>query len=221
MTPNRYSITLTGVSPLLLHHDNLAWSGFMQHWMKDPNNKTTSVPGDDRSPAFTWIGCLYEDAGQVVIPSDNLMTVLREGGKRCPTGKRQGTFKSQTQSGILVNEASWPLIGAKGAIPIAPIKALIEVPEFEKHEAAALSLGFELFSKRAKIGKAKHVRVRPRFDMWSCSGTMTVLDEMITKDVLQNILTFAGRYAGIGDWRPSSPMSPGRFGTFTATVEQA
>jgi len=64
------------------------------------------------------------------------------------------------------------------------------------------------------------VRVRPRFDNWSCGGTVTVFDDMITTDVLKNILTFAGTYAGLGDWRPSSPKSPGPFGKFTAEVKQ-
>jgi hypothetical protein len=77
-----------------------------------------------------------------------------------------------------------------------------------------------LFVKRARIGNAKHVRVRPRFDSWSVSGTLTVLDDSITTDVLERILTHAGAYAGVGDWRPSSPKSPGPFGRFTSTVKE-
>ena len=148
------------------------------------------------------------------------MTVLREGGKRCPTGKGQTTFKSQTQSGLVVDQSSWSLLVANGAeIPYTPIKALINESGFDLHELQAQELGFSLFVKRAKIGQAKHVRVRPRFDQWSCQGTITVFDEMITTEVLKNILTFAGNYAGMGDWRPSSPKSPGPWGKFTATIK--
>lgn len=221
MDTRRYHVTLTGETPLLLHHDNLPWAEVMRRWSLDPGNKATSVAGDDRSPAWRWIGSLYVDAGRCAVPSDNLMTVLREGGKRCPTGRGQATFKAQTQSGILVDQAAWPLAVAGAEVPYAPIKALIGEADFELHEMAVSDLGFSLFVKRAKIGQAKHVRVRPRFDQWETAGTMTVFDAMITRQVLQNILTFAGAYAGLGDWRPSSPKSPGPFGKFTAVVKEA
>ena len=218
MIARQYEVRIHGETPLLLHNDNLEWAEVMKRWALEPDNRKNSVAGDDRSPAFRWIGCLYVDGGKVVIPADNLMTVLREGGKKCPTGKGQQTFKSQTQSGIVVDQASWSIIGPKGEIPYAPIKELMTEEDFSKHEAAVRVLGFELFPKRARINGVKHVRVRPRFDSWSASGTVTVFDEMITEQVLRNILDFAGRYAGVGDWRPSSPKSPGPFGKFTVEV---
>lgn len=216
----RYTVTLTGANDLLLHHDNLRFSERLIRWRKDPANKELSVPGDDRSPAWTWMGCLYIEAGKLVIPSDNLMTVLREGAKRVSTGKR-GTFKSQSQSGILIDQSAWPLLVEGKAIAWSALQTLENSTDYQEHEEAVRKLGFELFAKRAKIGNAKHVRVRPRFSGWSCSGTVTILDPSITADVLRDIVTQAGRFAGIGDWRPSSPKSPGPFGTFTATVEAA
>jgi hypothetical protein len=220
MEARRYSVQLTGQTPLLMHHDNLSWAETMKAWATDPANAKTSIAGDDRSPAHRWIGNLYVEGGVVVMPSDNLMTVLREGGAKCPTGKRGGTYKRQTQSGIVVDQSAWPLLASGKTVKWSDIEPLIQVADFAQHEATARALGFELFVKRAKIGQAKHVRVRPRFDKWTCAGTLTVFDETITAGVLQNILTFAGAYAGVGDWRPSSPRSPGAFGKFTATVEE-
>lgn len=218
MYSRTYAVELTGATPLLMHNDNLSWADSMSKWGKDPASRKNSIAGDDRSPAWRWIGSLYVENKEVCIPSDNLMTMLREGGARCPTGKKGGTYKRQTQSGIVVNEPAWPIVGAKGRIPIAGIEKLIENAEFSEHEAVALGLGFSLFVKRAKIGNSKHVRVRPRFDVWSCAGTLTVFDDTITDDVIANIVTFAGIYGGLCDWRPSSPKSPGSWGKFTATV---
>ena len=215
---DRYKVRLEGESPLLLHHDNLAWDEKMRTWMKDPANKQESVAGDDRTPAWRWIGYLYTGGGLLVMPADNLMTVMREGGKKCSTGKGQQTFKSQTQSGIMVDQGEWPLEVNGQHISYSTIKELIDVKDFSKHLELAESLGFELFVKRAKVGANKHVRVRPRFDTWACEGTLTILDESITEHVLQNILTMAGRYSGLGDWRPSAPKSPGPFGRFTASI---
>lgn len=219
MKARRYAVSISGETPLLMHQDNIGWADFIKKWTKDPANKGISVAGDDRSPSFTWIGGLYVESGKIVIPSDNLMTVLREGGAKVPTGKRGKTFKAQTQSGIVVDQSSWPLLVDGNLISYAPIKELIDEPEFSRHEEVAVDLGFELFVKRAKIGQAKHIRVRPRFDIWECSGTVTVLDDEITKSVLQSILTFAGVYCGLGDWRPSS-RTPGSFGRFTCDVNE-
>lgn len=220
MKSRTYQVTITGETPLLMHADNLSWAEQMKAWSLDPANRGKSVAGDDRTPACRWIGNLYTEGGKVVMPSDNLMTVLREGGKRCPTGKGQATFKAQTQSGIVVDQSAWPIVVNGHEIPTEPIMALVKEDDFAKHEQAAFDLGFMLFVKRAKIGSAKHVRVRPRFDQWSCAGTLTVFDDAITTEVLANILTFAGRYAGLGDWRPSSPKSPGPFGKFTSTIKE-
>ncbi len=221
MQHRTYNVTLTGATPLLLHRDNIEWTDALKRWGNDPSNKGDAIPGDDRTPAFRWIGCLYVSGGLAVIDADNLMTMMRDGGKRCPTGKGKGTFKAATQSGIMVNEIAWPLVTPKGQVPIAPILALQSERDFAKHEEAARELGFTLFVKRARVGTTKHIRVRPRFDSWSASGTLTVLDDSITTDVLRNILTHAGAYAGIGDWRPSSPMAPGSFGKFTVELNEA
>jgi hypothetical protein len=148
------------------------------------------------------------------------MTMLRDGGKKCPAPTGKGSLKSQTQSGILVNEIGWPLMVNGSVIPWAPIEAMLNETEFEKHEQLAEQLGFTLFTKRARIGQSKHVRVRPRFDSWSASGTITVLDVQLTEQVLKNVLTHAGFYCGLMDWRPGSPTSPGQFGRFTATLKE-
>jgi len=215
-----YHVSLTGATPLLLHNDNIEWSDQMEQWRKIPDNKKSSKAGDDRTPAFTWIGSMYFDGGLACIPADNLMTMLREGGAKCPTGKRQETFKRHTQSSLIVNESSWPIYGTKGTVSQDDVQQLMDIPDFEAHKDTAEDLGFMLFVKRAKIGQSKHVRVRPRFDTWQASGSITVLnDDIISKEALKLILDTAGMYAGMCDWRPSSPRSPGAFGKFTAEIK--
>ena len=219
MQSETYKVKITGTTPLLMHFDNVEWADQMEAWRMVPENKAKSKAGDDRTPAFTWIGSLYHENGEVVMPSDNLMTMMREGGAKCPTGKRGATFKRQTQSGIIVDQVSWPLMNTDGAIYTAKgIDALLKESDFLKHQKYTHDNGYELFVKRAKIGQSKHIRVRPRFNSWMCAGTVTVLDETITKDVLRMILEMGGMLAGLCDWRPSSPRSPGSFGKFTVEV---
>lgn len=227
MKAKRYEVTLTGLSPLLMHHLNLEWRAAMEQWKLDPANKKKSVPGDDRTPAWRWIGNLYVDSvlpgGKlgVCIPSDNLMTMLREGGKQCLTGKGKQTYKMMTQSGIIIDQLAWPVVTKDGrVIPWSQIAPLIEKPDYAMHEDRAKELGFELFAKSVVVGQSKHVRVRPRFDSWSAAGTLTVTEEQITPDVLKNILATAGKCSGLGDWRPSSKMAPGPYGRFLANVKE-
>lgn len=214
-----YQIELTGESPMLMHADDIKWRDSVEAWLKVPENKKSTKAGDDRTPAWKWVGYCYHDGKQLGIPSDNLMTALREGGAKTPTGKKGGTFKRQTQSGIIVNELLWPIVTPKGPVDWPRVKALIDSDDYSYHESTAVSLGFELFAKSAKVGMSKHIRVRPRFETWSATGTITVFDETITEDVLNLIWEMAGTYSGIGDWRPSSPSKPGPFGRFKATVK--
>jgi hypothetical protein len=203
-----------------MHWDNIDWSDSMDDWKNDPHNKKGSKAGDDRSPAFRWIGSVYHDGKFVTMPSDNVMRCIMEGGAMVPVpgGKSGKTFKSQTQSGI-APEADWELSVNGQAIPIQHIHALKDVEDFKAHRKAVEALGFSLFIKRAKIGTSKHVRVRPRFDSWSLYGTLSIMDEQITDEVLKDILTFAGQYKGLGDWRPGG-KTPGPFGRFTVVIKR-
>jgi hypothetical protein len=216
-----YSITITGKTPLLMHYDNIEWADFMDRWRSDPANKKVSKAGDDRSPAWRWLGSVYHDSQRVVMPQENLMRSIMEGGAMVPVpgGKMGKTFKAQTQSGMMSVEPCWPLLVGGREIAWADIERLKDEQDFERHKEAVRALGFGLLVKRAKIGTSKHIRVRPEFPAeWQLRGHIAVWDEQITKDALQTILDFAGRYKGLGDWRPGG-RTPGPFGTYEARVD--
>jgi len=219
MISKKYKVTLEGATPLLFHQDNLAWDARCTAWVKEPLNKDKGAKGDDRTPAWTWLGyCYHTDL--LVLDVDNIMSMLRDAGKKCPMQKGRGSQKAATQSQIIVNEMGWPIETAIGTIPWAEIQKLSDEEDFTVHERVAADLGFSLFTKRAKIGANKHVRVRPRFDTWSASGTVTVVDGAFSLSDLQTLLTIGGRFVGICDWRPGS-IASGRFGMFTAIVKEA
>lgn len=218
----QYNLTLTGLTPLLMHGDNLSFGEKIAAWRKDPGNKEHSVSGDDRSPAWTWIGYAYHDGRVMGLPADNIMTMLREGGAKVRTGKNQETYKKHTQAGIMVDGEQFDLYVNDNMVPVEGLKDLIGNLEFVEHIERAEAAGFELLVKRAKVGASKHVRVRPMFRTWEARGSITVLDPEtsgLTEDVLGLILRQAGALVGVGDWRPSSPKSSGTFGKFQPTLE--
>lgn len=217
----QYRITLNGLTPLLMHNDNLAFSEKLTAWRKAPENKELCHTADDRSPAWTWVGYTYHDGKNLGINSDNLMTMLREGGAKV-LKKGKETYKKQTQSGIMMDQQQFDLQVAGGdLVSVEKIQPLIGNIDFSAHIETAESLGFELLVKRAKVQRAKHIRVRPMFREWTATGSITIFDEElsgITEDVLRIVLNQAGALCGLCDWRPSSPSS-GTFGKFNPVVE--
>lgn len=220
---NQYRLTISGLSPLLMHKDNVPFSERVVRWRKDPANKELSERGDDRSPAWTWVGYLYHDTKHIGMDADNLMTMFREGGAKV-INKGTETYKKQTQSGILIDGQQFDLLIGGKKVPAKPLLDLAWTEnDFVKHLETAESLGFELNVKRAKIGQSKHIRVRPMFREWTLVGTFTIIDEELTgltEPVLRTILNQAGALCGLADWRPSSPKSSGTFGTFSPLLEK-
>jgi len=214
-----YEVTLNGQTDLLLHADNIEGTSALEKWRKDPRNKDASAKGDDRSPAWTWVHYLYNDRGKVTIDSDNIMACLTEAGRSMDHPTKRGSLKSQVQS-IMVNELGWPIEVEGSTIDYEACTGMIGNNDFEEQEAFAMENGFELFAKRARIGAAKHIRVRPRFANWKATGTITVLDLETFDDELLNVLfEVAGHSKGLCDWRPSS-AKPGSFGRFYAELKE-
>ena len=218
----QYQITLEGLTPLLMHLDDVEFSDTISAWRKDPANKGQSKAGDDRSPPWTWLGYAYHDSEVLGLPADNIMTMLRDGGKSIKKGK--SNYKNVTQSGILIDALQWNLLVAGKTVDFKTLHAALNgETDFAAHLTAVEALGFELLVKRAKVGQGKHVRVRPLFRDWSAVGTLTVLDPAqsgLTKKILEMILKQAGAHVGLGDWRPSSPRASGTFGTFRTKVKK-
>lgn len=209
-----FSFRLVGHQPLLMHADDIWQADELSEWRKAPENKNQSKSGDDRSPAWTWQTYLYSDGENVAMPSANIMVALRTAGTQLIL-KGKKTYKELTQSGLLiVDEYCRFLCGGK-EVPLAKINAL-RGESFTDQSKAVQKLGFSLFAKRARIGQAKHVRVRPRFDDWSVEGQITVISRDINEDVLRQIFGFAGN-CGLGDWRPAC-KTPGPFGMFQSEL---
>lgn len=214
---------LTGRTPLLMHHDNIDWADTMSEWQKDPEHKGQSKAGDDRTPPWRWIGAGYRDEHQIVMPQENIMASMMEGGAQVPTGNGKKTFKAQTQSGMMCTEPFFPLLVKGKPVPWAPIEKLMtSAATFTEQKRMVQQWGFSLLVKRAHVGTSKHIRVRPMFAAgWEVLVTLSVWDDMLTTQNLRTIFSYAGTYKGLGDWRPGAPKKPGPYGTFDALVEEA
>jgi hypothetical protein len=210
--------TLKGITPLLMHADDVEAASTVKEWQTAPANKNVSVPGDDRSPAWTWQTYLYRnEEGMVAMPADNVMVALRQAGAKMIL-KQQTTFKAVTQSGLLMTDETLEFTNGGKQISAAGF-AEAKDDKFTDQKKAVEKAGFELLIKRARVGTSKHVRVRPMFRSWAVSGVIQIMAAEITLDNLVTLFDLAGN-VGLCDWRPGC-KTPGRFGMFEATVTKA
>ena len=61
---------------------------------------------------------------------------------------------------------------------------------------------YVIFECPVVIQRARVMSWRPMFKEWSCSFEMEVADEMLNSETLKEILITAGKYKGVGDYRP-------------------
>jgi hypothetical protein len=220
MYEKKFGFYLKGLSPLIMHWDNIDWADQMEveRTAIKENDKKQFKAGDDRCPPHTWKGYTYNDGEHIAVPNDCLRSCLLKASARVTlSGKK--TYKELSQCGVLFDDLFVKFLNNGEQIPWQPVDKIAGV--FAAQSQAVRDLGFALFVKRAAVDRKKHVRVRARFDAWSVEGSLTIIDEQIKDETLRRIWEIAGLYIGLCDWRPGSPKSPGPYGRFAATLKAA
>ena len=213
--------TLTGLSPLLMHADDVLMADELSHARKTMP-KGQKAAGDDRSPAWSWHTYCYHEGDELVWPSENLMVSLRSAAATVIYSKMK-SFKELSQSGLVIPTEALGFATRKGPVSWPMIQAWRDndTPFMEQSKLfTKADPDCTLFVKRAKVGTAKHVRVRPRFENWTVSGRIIITNSEITYERLCEFFEIAGDRVGLGDWRPSS-KTPGPYGRFKAELRKA
>ena len=132
---------------------------------------------------------IYMDSeGRIYQPSNHLEQTLIESGKKIRV-KGAGKATYSKLFGSMVTVEPFELLHKNQEFEI--LKQLVVIPST----------------------KGRVMRYRPMFKNWVLSFEIHAEDE-IPQDVLKEALEIAGRYSGIGDWRPSKK---GKFGKFQVT----
>ncbi len=220
MYEKRYEFTLTGLAPMIMHWDNIEWADQIKDEREriKEDDKANFKAGDDRCPAFTWKGYTYNDGTHICLPSDNIRSCLIKAAAKVTLSGKE-SYKKLVASGILLDEMYVDMFVNDKQIPFKGVEAIDGT--FKTNADAVKDLGFKLLVKRAAVGQAKHVRVRPLFENWTVKGTFLLVEEQITNKVLKNIWRIAGLNIGLCDWRPGSPKSPGPYGRFSTELVAA
>lgn len=141
----------------------------------------------------TWRERMHiNEAGNVVIPPMSFKNCLSEAAKYLSIqipGKGKSTYTKHFEAGILVTE---PLdIGIKAA----------DVP----------GLWLHVPSDGVRGGSKRVLKCFPTIKAWAGPVTFHILDETITEDIFTRVLTEAGKFIGIGFFRPRNNGYYGRF----------
>jgi len=166
-------------------------SPYSQSRHHDTEKLSKELPKDFE--ARTWRERLHYDAdGRVFIPPMCFKNCLSEAAKflsRQIPGKGKATYTKHFEAGVLVPE---PLI--------LPLK---------KDDVKGEWLFLPADGKR---GSGKRVdKCYPIIPEWSGNVQFLILDDMITEDVFTDHLKEAGRFIGIGRFRPRNNGFYGRF----------
>lgn len=148
-------------------------------------NKKAARRGTGYDPEVEAKAGLHTNGGGIVCePSSHIEGCVVDAARdfKVP-GKGRRTYQSYVRAGVVV---------LPEMIPVKPQEYTVDLRS--------------VVIQRARVPKA-----RPRFDAWELDFTAQVTDpEIIEGATLRAILESAGRFTGIGDYRP-------KFGLFTVT----
>lgn len=141
----------------------------------------------------TWMErCHYNEDGKVFIPPMAFKNCLSEAAKYLSIqipGAGKATYTKHFEAGVLVLEGLVLPMGRKDI----------------KHE-------WLFVPSDGKRGGGKRVeKCFPIIHSWKGEVSFTILDDKITEDVFERVLTEAGNFIGIGRFRPRNNGYYGRF----------
>lgn len=182
---------LKGVTPLIQHADTLV--DVLHPLAKEKSrltNKKKNKTEDDirRIDEIEFVSSLYmhETLGPI-IPAANIDRMIQDAAKFTKQGKK-------VVMGMSASEDYFPLVydGPRD------VPGLWADKRFQ-------------FRKSIKQGQGRVMRVRPWFHGWSAEVSLMFDEKVFDEDAPLQFMQTAGRYVGLGDWRP-------RYGRFDVSV---
>ena len=73
---------------------------------------------------------------------------------------------------------------------------------FKEQEIILTPQEYTISNMPVVITRARIMRSRPEFKEWECTFTIEVINEDLDKTILKEILESAGKFKGVGDFRP-------------------
>ncbi len=156
------------------------------------SDKSKDVKRETKTPEGIAEGKLYADSeGKIYLPSTWFRGALVEAGKQ-------------------------KKMGGKGSSKATYSKAVGSSVSIEPFEIVMKKSNWEVFSILAvnPTTHGRNILHRPQFKKWEADMQVQFEEEQIEPSVLKEIFDIAGKFVGVGDWRPAKK---GMFGKFQVT----
>ena len=149
---------------------------------KGPTKKNKNQQTDDVEQSLYRL-----QDGKIFQPAIHLLSAMKKAGAKFQIpGQRKQTYKN--------------LIGS-GAVIISPSDIVHRYQEYAVHVCSVV----------VPATKGRIIRRRPMLPKWALSFQLEYDDLEIGEKDIREILDYAGKCVGIGDWRPEKGGSFGRF----------
>lgn len=175
-------VKIQGISPLLQH----------RYVFVDEKEEDAKRRSGKKDYSGEWKKALYwDDKLGVIQPGVHIEAAMIKAAVSFQIpGKGKKTYKDLFKSAVFVSPDYIPH-GLKGSPEDLVKKGKITIDR-----------------RLVRVNNSGVERLRPLFKDWALEFTIEVHDDQISDDTVQQILEHAGRYVGIGDYRP-------KFGRFS------
>ena len=180
---------LTVTKPALYEVEIRGLDGILFNKMPDLSQPKENAPDQGKitpleKEQFTWREKAYTEDGTVYCPGENIHECMKEAskywGQRIP-GEGKKTYTDVIAKAVIVENMYFG-VSSEQLIPFG--KAVNGNPS------------------RGKKSGAKVYKIRPLLRPWAGKFLIHVFDGRLTVEVLRVILTYAGTFIGLCDWRP-------------------
>lgn len=185
-------VTWRGITPIILHSDQCVNPLHpISRALKPLTSKRNKTEEDLIAISnLEWeSGCYWKDDIGVYIPAENIEATMRKAATEFRKGKDVVKY-------IMCSDLYIPLnYGEK-----LTKEQLIADPQYRD-------------VRPMTVQRAKVLRTRPRFDMWSITFNLCYDETKMDLDTIVSIMEVAGSYTGLCDSRP-------KYGKFAATITE-
>lgn len=173
-------VEIQGVAPLMMHNRQLADpTNEYARAMKEISSRRKKTDADHQElKRLEFLGGIYCDEKGPFVPSEWIESMVRDGAKTYRQGK-------SAVAAIFTDSEGFHL-AFRG--PKKP-EALFKKPEF-------------VDSRIVVVQRARIMRTRPIFPVWSLNFTITINSETLQAQDVMRAISNAGAIVGLGDYRP-------------------
>lgn len=186
----KFNVKITGVTPYMQHRMDTAK---LKEW-EQKRGRIIEREGLNTDEEKTALFHSYiTDEGKFYIPAEHFKQAFIKGGSfvKAKVGNSSRSMKNIVAGMWMIKE---------------------DQIKFRK---------FDTVDTRSAVNnnvKARVIVHRPKWNTWKCSFTLIIDDDgLLTAQIISNIINYAGRFLGVGSYRPEHT---GEFGRFTHEINE-